>query len=99
MNNKYVKDAAERIIWTAVQASVAVAAVYVAGLPEVWIAPAAAVVAAIKTIAAQRIGDKSSAAIPLWVEMAVAEVAAEATEAVAKKAAKRPAKKAAAKKV
>lgn len=58
-----VRDSAERILWTAVEAGLAVVAVDQLGLPTWAILPAAAALAALKTFVASRIGNRESAAM------------------------------------
>ena len=58
-----VRDSAERILWTAVEAGLAVVAVDQLGLPTWSILPAAAALAALKTFVASRIGNRESAAM------------------------------------
>ena len=58
-----VRDSAERILWTAVEAGLAVVAVDQLGLPAWAILPAAAALAALKTFVASRIGNRESAAM------------------------------------
>lgn len=58
-----IKDALERIIWTAIEAGLAVVAVDQLGLPAWAILPGAALLAALKTFVASRIGNRQSAAM------------------------------------
>ena len=58
-----VRDALERILWTAVQAGLAIVAVDQLGLPTWAILPAAAALAALKTFVASKVGDRESAAM------------------------------------
>lgn len=63
MNTKYVKDLAERVAFTAIEAGAAYAATQLAGLPE-WLAvPIAAGLALIKGWAAKSIGNSDSASV------------------------------------
>ena len=58
-----VRDALERILWTAIQAGLAVVAVDQLGLPAWAVLPVAVALAAAKTFVASRIGDRESAAM------------------------------------
>lgn len=61
--NKLTKDILERTFWTAVQAFLAVFIVTdVSSLKSAGVAAAAAVIAAVKGVAASKVGDHSSAA-------------------------------------
>lgn len=84
--SKYQKDAAERIFWTAAEAVVAVAAVHAVDLPVELVPVATAGLAALKSWIAKRVGDPSSAGIPLWVEDAVKAAATDAANKAVKKA-------------
>lgn len=58
-----VRDALERILWTAVEAGLAIVAVDQLGLPAWAVLPCAVALAAAKTFVASRIGDRGSAAM------------------------------------
>lgn len=59
---KYMKDALERILWTALAAAIASGTVYIADLPKVWIPIATVVATTAKVLVAKQIGDPESAA-------------------------------------
>ena len=61
MDRVWVRDAAERIIWTAVQAGLGVALVLIADLDLAWTPVVATVLAAVKAAVARRVGDSHSA--------------------------------------
>lgn len=89
MNKELISDIAERVLWTAAEAAVAVLAIHTADLDPMWVAPAAALLAALKGFIAKHIGD-DSAALPLWARQAVAEGTETIIEVVLdKKASKR----------
>lgn len=60
---KWQKDAAERILWTALAAGISTAGVYVTELPSQWIAVGTVIITVLKTIVATRVGDPNSAAL------------------------------------
>lgn len=65
---KFWHDALERITWTALAVGAAYGGTYVTKLPVAWIPIGTIILTLVKTLVAGRIGDKSSAAIPLTKE-------------------------------
>lgn len=63
MASKYVKDALERILWTAVAAILSAGGVYIADLPQVYIPIATVALTTVKVLVAKKVGDPSSAAL------------------------------------
>ena len=83
---KFQRDAFERIVWTMVQAAVAVYAAELGNLDPLWIAPVAATIAAVKAYAARRIGDADSAAtLPAYIDAAAADIATKIAKETVKK--------------
>lgn len=60
---QWAQDAAERILWTGMEAVVAAISVDQLGLPSWAVAPVAVGLAMIKTLIAKRVGDPQTAAI------------------------------------
>lgn len=58
------RDALERTAWTALQAALATVTVEGLGLPTWAVAPVAALLAALKTVVARRVGDPGTASLP-----------------------------------
>jgi hypothetical protein len=58
----FILDMAERVMWTALQAAAAIGAVVLADLPPAYVAVIAPALAAVKALAARKLGDKDSAA-------------------------------------
>jgi hypothetical protein len=58
---RWLKDAAERVIWTGAQVVVASVSVEALGLPEWAIVPATIGLAALKSLVARKVGDDDSA--------------------------------------
>lgn len=79
---KYQKDLLERIVWTAVEAVLAVLAVHVTDAPIEWVPVLTAALAAAKGWVAKKIGDPTTAQLPLWVEKAVHDAATEVSKQV-----------------
>jgi hypothetical protein len=61
----FIKDAFERVSWTALSAGITYAGVYVTKLPMEYVPIGTVLLTIVKTLVAQHVGDKSSAAIPL----------------------------------
>lgn len=81
MNKEHLLDVAERVLWTAVEATLAVLAIHTADLDPMWVAPATATLALIKSYVAKYIGD-GSAGLPLWASQAVTQATEEIIEVV-----------------
>lgn len=62
VSNAWLRDAGERVAWTAVEAGAGVAIVLVTPLQTWWAAPIAVAFAGVKSLAARRIGSEDSAA-------------------------------------
>lgn len=61
--SKFAKDLAERVLWTAVQAGLAVLAVEVTNLDYAWVPAATVALAVAKGLVAKKVGDPDSAAL------------------------------------
>ena len=61
--SKYAKDLLERVVWTAVQAGVGVAAAEVAGVDAWWGVAAATALAVVKGWVAKHVGNSESASL------------------------------------
>lgn len=61
----FVKDALERVFWTALSAGITYASVYITKLPMGYVPVGTVLLTMVKTLVASHVGDKSSAAIPL----------------------------------
>ena len=59
----WLRDAAERVAWTAAEVTAGAVLVEGSGLDEWWVAPVAAGLAALKTWLARKVGNPTSAAI------------------------------------
>lgn len=84
----YQLDVVERVLWTAAEATVAVAFVHVNELDPMYVAPATAILSLLKAIIAKHVGDKS-AALPLWMTKAVTDVVTNEAEVVVAETKKR----------
>jgi hypothetical protein len=62
-NKKWLKDAAERVAWTAAEAGLGVVIVEVSDLKYAWVAPIVVGLTMLKTLIAKRVGDPEDAKI------------------------------------
>lgn len=84
MDKQHLLDVAERVMWTAIEAVIAVLAVHTADLDPMWVAPATAGLALIKGLIAKHIGEPS-ASLPLWAVEAIDDATEEIIEVVLEK--------------
>lgn len=59
----FIRDAGERILWTAVAAALSAAGVYITELPAIWVPIATVALTTVKTLVAKQIGDPNTAAM------------------------------------
>jgi len=59
----WLTDAAERVLWTLIQVTLAAAIVWLADFDGAWVVPLATLLAGIKTGVARKVGDEPDAAI------------------------------------
>lgn len=59
----YLKDAFERVLWTAVAAGLSAAGVYVADLPAEWIPVGTVILTMFKVMVAKKVGNPDNASM------------------------------------
>lgn len=68
MDSKQWADLGERAVWTLIQSGVALAAVELLNLPEVWAMAVAGLLAGVKGYLASRVGNGTAATLPADLE-------------------------------
>ena len=63
VNQKFLLDAAERVLATAAEAGISAAIVAVSSIPKWWVAPITVALAGVKSFLAKFVGSSSSASL------------------------------------